>query len=463
MSSERETKSLVTPDNWSYHPEIPEGWKFQVDGSTVRFLTTDGSVLDSAEQVVDYMSKSAHSTGENYFGDDKNIEEETDGTVPIGWKVNEDSSIVSPTGILFKSRRIAFKEMMSDGGHSTADINKMKYFLKFEGWNESPDIPSGWLLWRGGRKVNLCDRTGRRFYSVVKASRFVHQNPELYSEDEAQILDNFGKCVPVKSSPENDGIEWNENDDTVPRGWKTKKLGSTGRVSLKDSEGILFSSRSEALLHLKTMNGSHEDIELIRESLVHDGWIKGALPQDWFYKRDTKGVYTFLTNTAQRIRGKTETVKFMRNNLIYNEEEIKNVENFGRTLEVEEKIRKSKKKSLDFDNSWLSDSLLPLGWRYKDIRDKKNVETKGLLSPDGTRFNGISSALRFLIKQNSSDQEISDMRNFMRKFGWKADPRLPKDWSVRKGVKRLDYCSPLGDVLKTRQQLEDYLQLNKSP
>ena len=71
MSSERETKSLVTPDNWSYHPEIPEGWKFQVDGSTVRFMTTDGSVLDSAEQVVDYMSKSEHSTGENYFGDDK--------------------------------------------------------------------------------------------------------------------------------------------------------------------------------------------------------------------------------------------------------------------------------------------------------------------------------------------------------------------------------------------------------
>ena len=136
------------------------------------------------------------------------------------------------------------------------DINKMKYFLKFEGWNESPDIPSGWLLWRGARKVNLCDRTGRRFYSVVKASKFVHQNPELYSKDDAKILDNFGKCVTVKPAlPEEDGLEWNENDVTVPRGWKTKKLGTTGRVSLKDPEGIKFSSRSAALLSTSEKNG----------------------------------------------------------------------------------------------------------------------------------------------------------------------------------------------------------------
>ena len=178
-------------------------------------------------------------------------------------------------------------------------------------------------------------------------------------------------------------------------------------------------------------------------------------------------MFSFLTNTAQNIRGKTEAVKFMKRNLVYNELEISNVEKFGnrssqleKSAEKELKVKalknkKKKKKKHSFvssDSGWLSDAVLPDGWKYRELGD-----TKVLLSPDGKELRGISAAIRFLVSENST-HEVVQMRKFLARFGWRPDPTLPEAWYYKKGVKRYDYCSPSGDIFKSKHQVDKYLR-----
>ena len=126
------------------------------------------------------------------------------------------------------------------------------------------------------------------------------------------------------------------------------------------------------------------------------------------------------------------------------------------------KIKKEKKKKsvespAAIEASWLSDDTLPEGWRYKDS-ENSSLPTKFLLSPTGDKLPGFSSALRLMTKENYSPDEVRKMRNFMRRFGWKADPTLPEEWSVKAGNKSYNYCSPRGEILKSKHQLEKYLK-----
>ena len=111
MSLETETVSDASQGVWQDHPEIPEGWKFQVEGETVKFLTLNGSVLDSAEQVVSYMEESKLSE-ESSFLDDEDEEKSEDNmeeTVPEVWQAKE-SHIFSPDGVVSKTQGIALEE-----------------------------------------------------------------------------------------------------------------------------------------------------------------------------------------------------------------------------------------------------------------------------------------------------------------------------------------------------------------
>ena len=66
-------------ENWQTSPEIPKGWMFQADETGVKFLTTDGSVLDSAEKVVSFLDQSDQSSELEGFG----VENESSGEAII--------------------------------------------------------------------------------------------------------------------------------------------------------------------------------------------------------------------------------------------------------------------------------------------------------------------------------------------------------------------------------------------
>ena len=90
-----------------------------------------------------------------------------------------------------------------------------------------------------------------------------------------------------------------------------------------------FSSRLTALHYYLEQSGAQEEIVFLRELMSQEGWTTSdLLPQDWFYRQNNHGERYFVRDKAQKIRGKTETVKFMRNSQVYSEEDIENIEKF---------------------------------------------------------------------------------------------------------------------------------------
>ena len=89
----------------------------------------------------------------------------TDHTVPVGWSykgVGGSLRIYSPDGSMFQSRRQLFEAMIASGKHSFEEINNMKYYLQFEGWQESDKIPVGW------RTKNIQEKSSRRYFLLIE-------------------------------------------------------------------------------------------------------------------------------------------------------------------------------------------------------------------------------------------------------------------------------------------------------
>ena len=121
----------------------------------------------------------------------------TDHTVPIGWSykgVGGSLRIRSPEGSDFRSRRQALEAMIVSGRHSFEEINTMKYFLQFEGWQESDKIPFGWRLKihqsPKSRNILLMEQGGKKFCSVSEAVKFVYKYQKYYKEGDAEMLVN---------------------------------------------------------------------------------------------------------------------------------------------------------------------------------------------------------------------------------------------------------------------------------
>ena len=475
----------------------------------------------------------------------EDIWNEEDETLPTGWKSKSDESVgllfLSPDGRKFNSRLSGYQHIIQ-AGFPAADISEMAEFLFYENWQTSPEIPEGWMFQAEMTGVRFLTTDGTVLDSAENVVSYLEKSEknsglegfgiedescdDNIDEDTANLKEeNSGENNPNeenKFSPP--GKDWNE-DSSVPTGWKIKKNVITGGVTLKNPQGKKFLTRLAALHYSKSQNGSQEEVDVLRESMTLEGWTRSdLLPPAWFYRKNNHGERIFVTDTAQKIRGRTETVKFMRSSQAYSEEDIENIDKFimqeiqnpkqkkkvaksikkfltlkekiakrkksekllnkeeksrskrfGKhdslkakskrytKLENVEKMKKEKKKKsveigTNIDASWLSDEFLPQGWRYKDFSEKSSLPTKFLLSPKGDRLPGFSSALRLMTKEKYSQDEVSMMRNFMRRFGWKADPTLPEEWSVKQGNKSYNYCSPQGDILKSKHQLEKYLK-----
>ena len=68
-------------------------------------------------------------------------------TVPSGWKlkISNGQCVLSPGGKEYKNRRLALQAMILQDYPNT-DIEEMRKLLRYEGWNESPYLPDGWIM-----------------------------------------------------------------------------------------------------------------------------------------------------------------------------------------------------------------------------------------------------------------------------------------------------------------------------
>ena len=122
----------------------------------------------------------------------------SDHSVPSGWSFGgsflTDSFIIkSPTGAAYKSRRDALEDMIVSGMYSYQDVMVMKECLKYEGWEESEDVPDGWMIHRSmaAPGVVLMEQGGKVFLSVQDALDLVKMFSKYYASDAAEKLSNI--------------------------------------------------------------------------------------------------------------------------------------------------------------------------------------------------------------------------------------------------------------------------------
>merc|ERR1740129_1554960 len=80
---------------------------------------------------------------------------------------------------------------MSRKDYSIQDTMAMKQLLKYEGWEESKNIPVGWRIkkYKNHTAKIFMEQGGRRFNSASKALKFVKMYRKYYSADDLRKLE----------------------------------------------------------------------------------------------------------------------------------------------------------------------------------------------------------------------------------------------------------------------------------
>ena len=250
-------------EKWEISSLLPQEWMFKVkcDGWTkekkfyenIHYLSSEGVPFESMRQAIDFMTSSKRYTEENVANckeflrlrshSDKSFDwEEGDGTIPSGWKMrNTDSAsdyhkqyFLSPEGIQYRSRYIAFVDMVKRK-YPRKEREQMKQFLiEHENWQISDLLPQGWLF-----KVKCEGFTrDKKYYETIhylSSEGVTYESlkavidhldfSEYYTEHDIEKAKEF---VAIRNHCDK-SYDWKEGDDSLPPNWKM-------RVSEGDAE-----------------------------------------------------------------------------------------------------------------------------------------------------------------------------------------------------------------------------------
>ena len=444
----------------------------------------------------------------------KNVPESdfiTDHTVPVGWsykRVGGSLTIYSPDGLMFKSRRQIFEAMIASGKHSFEDINNMKYYLQFEGWQESDKIPFGWRIKiRQGQKsryIFLMEQGGKRFESVSEAVRFIRTYQKYYRESDAEILiKNFLRNKVPKTSPrirtktrgqnlqEFDKLSshshpksqptmepnqnksflkgWKSDELLYPSGWKHKTTTISRRgkkshqlVKLLSPSGMKFRSVRAALLYMASNEFPDLDIAMMREALVTQNiWLPHeALPDNWLYRRVGPQNVEYCDPRGRSFRSKELALKSIESKEV--SEKLRQFIPPGssqkRTNSVHKRIRIRKVRKVNVDDSWkFNENIYPSGWRFKDVIINGRKINERVATDDGIILKGKRAALAFMIKNNYTSDQQEKLCISLEKDGWFSHQSLPEHWLFKKTSRGLLFSNEKGITLKSQDVAVDYL------
>ena len=409
----------------------------------------------------------------------------TDHTVPDGWSykgVGGSLRIYSPDGSMFQSRRQLFEGMIASGKHSFEEINNIKYYLQFEGWEESDKIPFGWRIkirqGQTSRNILLMEQGGKRFGSVSEAVKFVRTYQKYYKESDANMLiRNFlSNNTPNKSinSTTTSSNKWRRNrnegwkadDNLYPTGWRFKETvrkGGNPSIKLMSPSGDIFPSIRTALVHMVSSKFSEDDISIMRKALVNQKlWLSHPdLPHNWMYQRTNNNIL-YCDPNGQKHGSKDMALKSLNNPDViakltyFKPPPIPNgSESFDASWKEDNEQERPKvnqeQKQANMED-WKSDELLyPNGWKYKEISRLGKV-SHTLLSPSGVRLPNPRAALVFMTKNNFPELDIAIMREaLVTQNIWSTHPALPDNWLYRRvGQYNVEYCDPKGRSYRSK-------------
>ena len=110
------------------------------------------------------------------------------------------------------------------------------------------------------------------------------------------------------------------------------------------------------------------------------------------------------------------------------------------------------------DDTWIKDDpSVPAGWMMKVVKFGQNNVTK-LISPRGQMIQGRRLALKMMITENFSEEEISEMRSCLKVDGWSEHESLPRHWLCKTSRDGTAFIDAKGNLFRSKVHALKHLQ-----
>ena len=392
-----------------------------------------------------------------------------DGSVPAGWKykynpANKKTTVLDSTGRRFDGRRKALLHLLSTG-QSVDLVMVLDQGLASEGWSCSENLPDGWKWkYRGsptGKRIRTLYLTDT--YDLIEsdggAVKYIEKN---YDQDSLLSFQSFTRNH-IKG-----GVKDVAPVNNLPKDWELIENGK-----IKAPDGKTYKSRRLALREMITSGlFTKLEVDQMRSCLKLEGWRQSPdIPSGWMTKT-RNGKVLFITSDGDLFESITSASRFVEKyqkyflpddiskiELLNRQRSCTREEGGGRRGKVgsETKVRR-KEIRVKEEKSSSSSGELPTGWEVRDCKSRNKI----FVSPTGQKLNGISSALRMMVRESYSEEEVSQMRNYSLRLGWRRDPTLPFNWFLKKGEKSTRYMGPSGEFFRRKEEVMQHLQTDSN-
>ena len=491
-------------EGWKVDEFLPEGWKFRPGkNSGTEYMTSEEGIFNSTygatreiqsnyppavfERFQLFTQKHGKKTRPpSYFVPQQQVrppppqnqppppaqrpEWVADQSIPIGWRIWKGQGkemILSPNGIQFGSRREAFQELVAK---NYPDTMKAEMFdkLSYEGFQANDYLPFGWIYKKTVEgELNFLTREGRLLTSFNEAFEFFRTSWGVSQED-VQKFESFERMTGTGSMKP---IVWNENDQTVPIGWKTRPA-ENGRQNQKlflSPDGYELKSRRLALKHMIQYGFSQESVEEMRRFLYYEGWMDDqSLPYLWKMKR-TGNTLLFVSGEGEVLESNRGAIDFIQKNPhSYNKEDIERIEYVWsmamKTIRpTKPTVVPNTRKSINqlpsqisvrkVDSSYVEDGSVPKGWKIKT--DGSRVS---LMAPNGTTYISRRTAYQAMIQERYPNEEIDAMRRTLKYDGWLDNSELPDGWKIKQMPNNVYLIDRGGELFKSYIEAAKFIE-----
>ena len=453
-------------EGWLESPSIPSGWRYRKMSEDLALLSKDGELFEKnlVQEITEFMRRSELNTGDDFkrliefinpdvshtkSNDQMTAEEwvESD-SIPKGWRVKlKDGrnygrpSFMSPDGSIYRSRKVALQSLLG-AGCSDEEVAPLRKMLIHEDWKESELLPNNWLYKTAVGKACLLTDTGKEVDSKRAALEALND-----SKLNLEKLDMFFEMI--SAHKQRTKYEWEENNETVPEGWRIRLVeGNSGKSSLLSPNGNAYPSRKNALQSMINMGSPKKDIDAMRSKLVHEGWKRSdLLPQNWVYKIYGAHSLCIITEEGKEVSSKETTIEYMKNSSKpHQSDAFEKMKMFFDMAFAQKRMLR---------HGWRDDQSIPAGWKI-------NAKST-LMSPEGTSYPNKKMALKSLIKAKKSEKEIDEMRSKMGYDGWKTSEMLPNKWLYKRFGTKTVIVTSEGEETDTKQSTINEMKSHNYP
>ena len=404
-SSSKKIKG-VTPSSYDWisdDPTVPEGWKVAntKEGKQI-ILSSKDEIFSTRKIALKHMISSEYPI--------EDIEEmrrylkaegwERHDALPLNWMVKRKTwfskkkgnisrkVFLSPWCKPFEAVSAVIRYMESSDREEDfcpEEIQRVKdnfgqggenVGYKLLGWESNENLPLNWKMklqtYMKQTKKMFRSPCGKKFEGITPVVRYMKASLEYnqeHLENLIKLSSNYNHTRlnsthpgrVTKKTDEKQTIDWTLNDSTVPPDWKTASNPKNPVKNLFLSPtGIQFKTRGQALRNLIMAEEPSEDIEAMRQCLIHEGWeTNPELPEDW-RTRKIKSYMQCMTPRGRWFPSINMAVKYMQQ---FGECDI-NVEKVRQKTEVGKK-KKTKRPEIKRWWGWKEHPNLPAGWKMK--------------------------------------------------------------------------------------------------